>query len=85
MNIINTEIPFVVEAKTTGCHEKKEQKYHVSFYRICPYTCLDKEELLNSQIRSCERLLKRPEKEQDMDMVQNELKKLKLALEAVQN
>ena len=84
MNIIKTEIPFIVEAKTTGCHEKKNRGITYHFIESAHTLCMDKEELLNSQIQSCERLLDKPEKEGDQDIIQNEITKLNLALDAGQ-
>ncbi|CAN5621392.1 hypothetical protein BH23THE1_BH23THE1_17610 [soil metagenome] len=84
MNIIKTEIPFIVEARTAGCHEKKNRSITYHFIESAHSLCMDKEEVLNSQIRSCDRLLDNPERQGDLDIIHNEITKLNLALDAVQ-
>jgi hypothetical protein len=85
MNIIKTEIPFIVEAKIAGCHEKKNRSITYRFIESVHSLCMDKEEVLNSQIRSCNRLLNNPEREGDLEIIRNEITKLNLALDSVQN
>jgi hypothetical protein len=85
MNIIKTEIPFIVEAKIAGCHEKKNRSITYHFIESAHSLCMDKEEVLNSQIRSCNRLLNNPEREGDLEIIRNEITKLNLALDSVQN
>ena len=57
MNIIENEIPYLVEARTCGCNERgKSVSYH--FIESSHALCMNKFELISGQIQACERLLK---------------------------
>jgi hypothetical protein len=57
MNIIESETPYLVEAKTCGCKERgRSVSYH--FIESAHSLCLGKGELVLAQIQACERLLK---------------------------
>lgn len=57
MNIIESEIPYLVEARTCGCKERgRSVSYH--FIESTHNLCLEKGELMLAQIQACERLLK---------------------------
>ena len=57
MNIIESESPYLVEARTCGCKERgKSVSYR--FIESSHSLCLGKGELLLAQIPACERLLK---------------------------
>ena len=56
MNIAQTENPFVIEAKTCGCKNKKNITY--SFIESSHSLCIDRREIILAQIQACERLLK---------------------------
>lgn len=79
MNIIETETPFVVEAKTCGCNKKKSISYH--FIESAHSLCLDKREIVLAQIQACERLLKYAKDELDLKTINKEISDLKLALD----
>ncbi|MGD9673296.1 MAG: hypothetical protein AB7U98_07445 [Candidatus Nitrosocosmicus sp.] len=82
MNIIESEIPFLVEARTCGCKEKgKSVSYH--FIESSHSLCLEKGELLLAQIQACERLLKYAKEEEEINMLKEEISKLRLALDLV--
>lgn len=56
MNIIESETPYLVEARTCGCKERgRSVSYH--FIESCHSLCLEKGELMLAQIQACERLL----------------------------
>jgi hypothetical protein len=84
MNIIKTEIPFIVEAKSTGSYEKKNRIITYHFLESAHTLCLDKVELLKAQLRACERLLMEPKEKEDKNIIQNEITKINLALKAIQ-
>jgi hypothetical protein len=50
MNLIKTEIPFVVEAKPRGPQEKENKGFTYQFIESSHILFLDKVELLNGQI-----------------------------------
>ena len=72
MNIIKTEIPFIGEAKTTDCNNRKNRNITYHFMESAHPTCLDKEELLQAQLKACQRLLRLPyEEENDKDIIES--------------
>jgi len=82
MNIIESETPYLVEARTCGCKERgRSVSYH--FIESSHSLCLDKSELLLAQIQACERLLKYAKDEGEIDMLTEEISKLRLALDLV--
>ena len=82
MNIIENEIPYMVEAKTCGCKERgKSVSYH--FIESSHSLCLDKGELILSQIQACERLLKYSKDDDETVVLKDEISKLKLALDLI--
>ena len=82
MNIIESETPFLVEARTCGCKERgRTVSYH--FIESSHSLCLEKGELLLAQIQACERLLKYAKDDEEIDMLKQEISKLRLALDLV--
>ena len=82
MNIIENEIPYLVEAKTSGC---KERGKRVSYYFLEPShsLCLEKSELVLAQIQACERLSRYSKEEEESDVLKEEIAKLRLALDLI--
>jgi len=86
MNIIKTEIPFIGEAKTTDCNNRKNRNITYHFMESAHPTCLDKEELLQAQLKACQRLLRLPyEEEYDKDIIENEIIELSQVLNVMRN
>lgn len=82
MNIIESEIPHVVEAKTCGFNKGgKRISYH--FIESSHNLCLEKSELLLAQIQACERLLKYGKENEEFSVLTDEIAKLRLALNLV--
>ena len=82
MNIIESEIPYLVEARTCGCKERgRSVSYH--FIESAHNLCLEKGELLLAQIQACERLLKYAKDEEEIQVLKEEISKLRLALDLV--
>ena len=80
MNIIENEIPYLVEAKTCGCNENgKSVSYH--FIESSHILCVDKSQLMLSQIEACERLLKYSKDDSETHVLEDEISKLKLGLD----
>jgi len=81
MNII--EIPFMVEAKTMGNQKTKNVSYYIN---ESPHSlCLDKEDIMLAQIHACERLLNLTEDQMDLAAVEEEISKLKFAIELMKS
>jgi hypothetical protein len=81
MNIAETENPFVIEAKTCGCKNKKNITY--SFIESSHSLCIDKREIILAQIQACERLLKYVKEEIDLRIIKKEISELKLAQDLI--
>lgn len=82
MNIIESEIPYLVEARTCGCKERgRSVSYH--FVESAHSLCLGKGELILAQIQACERLLKYVRSKEDVQLLRDELSKLKLVLDLI--
>jgi hypothetical protein len=82
MNIIESETPYLVEARTCGCKERgRTVSYH--FIESSHSLCLEKGELMLAQIQACERLLKYTRDEDEINVLKEEISKLRLALDLV--
>lgn len=82
MNIIESEIPYLVEARTCGYKERgRSVSYH--FVESAHSLCLGKGELILAQIQACERLLKYVRSKEDVQLLRDELSKLKLVLDLI--
>ena len=82
MNIIESETPFLVEARTCGCKERgRTVSYH--FIESSHNLCLNKGELMLGQIQACERLLKYAKDKEEIKVLNEEITKLRLALDLV--
>ena len=82
MNIIESEIPYLVEARTCGCKERgRSVSYH--FIESTHNLCLEKGELMLAQIQACERLLKYAKEAEEIDVLKEEIAKLRWALDLV--
>jgi hypothetical protein len=81
MNIINSETPTIVEAKTCGYNNERIVSYH--FIESTHSLCVDKKEIIVAQIQACERLLKYVKDEMDIIAIKKEISELKLALDLI--
>lgn len=82
MNRIENGIPYLVEAKTSGCKERgKSVSYH--FLEPSHSLCLEKSELMLAQIQACERLLRYSKEDEERDVLNEEIAKLRLALDLI--
>ena len=72
----------MVEARTCGCKERgRSVSYH--FIESTHNLCLEKGELMLAQIQACERLLKYAKEAEEIDVLKEEISKLRLALDLV--
>ena len=79
LNILESERPFLIEAKTCGYSKKKSITYH--FIESSHSLCLDKREIILAQIQACNRLLEYAKDESDREAINRELGELKLTLD----
>jgi hypothetical protein len=76
MNIAESENPFVIEAKTCGCKDKRSITY--SFIESSHSLCIDRRDIILAQIQACERLLKYLKDVTELAAVEKEIATLKL-------
>jgi hypothetical protein len=81
MNIAQTENPYVIEAKTCGCKNKKNITY--SFIESNHSLCINRREIILAQIQACERLLKYVKEDIDLRIIKKEISELKLAQDLI--
>jgi hypothetical protein len=80
MNIINSEEPYEIVAKTCGC---KNQNRKVTYSFVDTYHGLskDKKDIIISEIEACERLRDYSRDEVDRDVIKTEFAELKMTLD----
>ena len=80
MNIINSEEPYEIVAKTCGC---KNQNRKVTYSFVDTYHGLskDKKDIIISEIEACERLRDYSRDEVDRDVIKTEIAELKMTLD----
>jgi hypothetical protein len=79
LNIIETGTNLNIEAKRYG--EKNSKNIVYSFIGPQHSLCVDKREILLSQIQACERLSKYLKEETDLKTINNEVSSLKMSLD----
>ncbi len=82
MNIIENEVPYLVEAKTCG-YKNREKSVSYQFIESSHGLYLNKAELMLSQIQACERLLKYSKDDHETLVLRDEMTKLKLVLDLI--
>jgi hypothetical protein len=80
MNIAQTEADAEIIAKTCGCKDAG-RKVTYSFVDSYHGLCMDKKDIILSEIQACERLLKYTRDENEMATIEKEIAELKLALD----
>ena len=82
MNIVKTEISYILEARISGFNEKKNISYH--FIESAHSLRIDKIQITSEQIHACERLLKHTKDQTDQAIIKKEISELKFALDLFQ-
>ena len=84
MNLIESEIQILVEAKICGCHAKPKS---ISYNSIesSHSLCLDNREIILAQIQACEILLKDTKDDTVASVIQSEIVDLTLVLAGTMN
>jgi len=79
MNLADSETSVTIVARTFGCTEKRK----VSYALLQGYhdLCLDEKDIVSAQLEVFERLLKYTADQNDCDALEQEIKKLKMALD----
>lgn len=83
MNIAQTEEDYDIVAKTCGC---KDRMRKVTYSLVDSYhsLCKDKKDIILSEMRACERLLKYTRDENEKFTAEKEVAELKLTLDLLQ-
>lgn len=79
MNIIHTETPLSIMAKTCG-YSERDRRVTYAFFDSYHSLCLDKKDIIYSEIEACQRLLKYTKDKVDKKIIEKEITGLKMAL-----
>jgi hypothetical protein len=80
MNITYTETPLSIIAKTCGCN-KRSRRVTYAFLDSYHSLCLDKKDIIYSEIEACQILLKYTKDKIDKKVIETEISSLKMALD----
>ena len=80
MNIVYTETPLSIMAKTCG-YSERNRRVTYAFLDSYHSLCLDKKDIIYSEIQACQRLLKYTNDKADKKVIEKEITGLKMALE----
>jgi hypothetical protein len=80
LNICETEVPLTILARTCGC-KVKSRKVTYSFIDSYHSLCLDKRDIISSELDACTKLLRHAIDETDKKTIEIEISELKLALD----
>jgi len=83
MNIIETESPLIVIVRTCNYKEKNNMGSKVTYRLIDSYhsLCLDKKDIIRSELEACDRLLKHTSNKTYQKTVETEIAELKMAFD----
>ena len=84
MNVIESEIQTMVEAKICGCNTK-EKSISYNFVEPAHCQCIEKWEIILAQIQACERLLKNTKDESVALVIKSEIVDLALVLGTIKS
>ena len=76
------EVPFVIEAKTTGLRKSRNVTYSLVDFNHT--ICIDKKYIMLGQIQACEKLLKYTGDRLDQIILEKEIADLKLMLDFIE-
>ena len=82
MNVTTSEELYEIIAKTCGC-EERNRKVTYSFIDVYHGLCMDKKDIMLSEIQACERLMKDTRDEIDKNVIDTEIAELKLTLDLI--
>jgi hypothetical protein len=84
MNISESEAPATLIAKTCGCREQQSRK-KVTYSFIDSYhnICIDKKDIISSELTACEKLLTYATDRTEKLVIEKEISELKIMLDLV--
>ena len=80
MNIVYKETPLSIMAKTCG-YSERNRRVTYAFLDSYHSLCLDKKDIIYSEIQACQRLLKYTKDKVDKRVIEKEITGLKIALD----
>ena len=84
MNIVDSEVPLVMVAKTCGCNDSKGKKVIYIFVDSYYTLCIDKKDILLAELAACQRCLKGDTlNEDEKSTLETEISELKMALDLI--
>jgi hypothetical protein len=81
MNIAESEQSVHIVAKTCGLRDKRIKKVTYFFAETYHSLCIDKKDIILSQLEACEKLLRYANDEIDRYAIETEISVLKIALD----
>lgn len=81
MNIVETESPIRITAKTCGCNEGNFRKVTYSIVDTYHTLCLDKKDIIYFELEACEKLLKDATDDTDRKVIGDEILQLRMSLD----
>jgi hypothetical protein len=82
MNIAETEAPLIIVAKICGSKEGgSNRKITYSIVDAYHNLCLDKKDIISSELEACERLLKYTIEQNEIEIAEREITELKMTLD----
>lgn len=81
MNIGESEVILTMVAKTCGCAERNKRKITYALIDSYHSLCLDKKDIIRSELLACEKLLKYTTEENDKQIIEKEIAGLKMTLD----
>lgn len=79
LNIAGSETSVNMVAKMCGCTDKRKISY--ALFQGSHDLCLDKKDIVSSQLEACERLFKYAADEYERSALEREIRELKMALD----
>jgi hypothetical protein len=80
MNIVISEVSSNIMAKICG-HNNRNRKVTYTFVDAYHNICIDKKDILSSQLEACKRLLEYSKDEADKKAIKKEISELKMTLD----
>jgi hypothetical protein len=80
MNIVYTETPLSIMAKTYG-YSERNRRVTYAFLDSYHSLCLDKKDIIYSEIQACQSLLRYTKDKVDKKVIEKEITGLKMALD----
>jgi len=81
MNIAESEQQTNIVAKTSGSKEKGAKKITYSFIDAYHSLCFGKKDIISSELKACETLLKRTSDKSDRQAIESEITELTMTLD----